>query len=146
MCTKCNTFFISKWDSFITKCDSYHKMRRLLQIATVHQNPMFRQIECEVQSGLITRKRLKTACCKYLSFKKSKTDSRLHKKLWDIALFSWKQFNISGNIASKIYTTLKAMFLWSMSGVVVYKYSRYISCYIFHEEWLQCKSFYWQLV
>ena len=47
--TKCVKFFITKCDSllqnatvitncddFITKCDSYDKIRRLLQIATVH--------------------------------------------------------------------------------------------------------------
>ena len=28
-------FFITKYDNFITKCDSYYKMRRLLQIVTV---------------------------------------------------------------------------------------------------------------
>ena len=28
---------ITKCDSFITKCDSYYKMRRLLQIATVER-------------------------------------------------------------------------------------------------------------
>ena len=30
------TDVITKCDSFIIKCDSYYKMRRLLQIATVH--------------------------------------------------------------------------------------------------------------
>ena len=34
--TKCVRLFTTKCDSFITKCDSYYKMRRLLQIATVH--------------------------------------------------------------------------------------------------------------
>ena len=41
--TKCARFFIAKYNSCITKCDScyklrrfYYKMRRLLQIATVH--------------------------------------------------------------------------------------------------------------
>ena len=29
--------FYYKSDSFITKCDSYYKMRRLIQIATVHR-------------------------------------------------------------------------------------------------------------
>ena len=33
--TKCVRFFITKCDNFITKWDSYYKMRRLLQIATV---------------------------------------------------------------------------------------------------------------
>ena len=33
--TKCGNYFITKYDSFITKCDSYYKMRRLLQIVTV---------------------------------------------------------------------------------------------------------------
>ena len=40
--TKCDKFFVTKCDSFITNCDnfvkkfdSYYKMRRLLQIATV---------------------------------------------------------------------------------------------------------------
>ena len=33
---KMRRFFISKCDSFITKCDSYYKMRRLLQIPKVH--------------------------------------------------------------------------------------------------------------
>ena len=41
--TKCVRLFIAnataitKCDDFITKCDSYYKMRRLLQIATVHK-------------------------------------------------------------------------------------------------------------
>ena len=30
-----NATVITKYDDFITKCDSYNKMRRLLQIATV---------------------------------------------------------------------------------------------------------------
>ena len=34
--TKCARFFIIKCDNFITKCDTYYKMRRLLQIAAVH--------------------------------------------------------------------------------------------------------------
>ena len=33
---KCVRFFITKCDSFITKCGSYYKRRRLLQIVTVH--------------------------------------------------------------------------------------------------------------
>ena len=33
--TKCVRFFITNCDSFITKCDSYYNMRRLLQIATL---------------------------------------------------------------------------------------------------------------
>ena len=31
-----NATVITKCDDFITKCDSYYKMQRLLQIATVH--------------------------------------------------------------------------------------------------------------
>ena len=34
--TKCVRFFITQCGSFITKWDSYYKMRRVLQIATVH--------------------------------------------------------------------------------------------------------------
>ena len=30
--TKCVKFFITKCDSFIAKCDSYYKMRRLLEL------------------------------------------------------------------------------------------------------------------
>ena len=30
-----NATVITNWDDFITKCDSYYKLRRLLQIATV---------------------------------------------------------------------------------------------------------------
>ena len=30
-----NATVITKWDNFITKCDSYYKMQRLLQIATI---------------------------------------------------------------------------------------------------------------
>ena len=42
--TKCVRFFITKCDSFITKCkitkcNNYYKTRRLLQIATVHNVP-----------------------------------------------------------------------------------------------------------
>ena len=33
--TKCDSNFITKCDRFITKCGSYYKIRRLLQIATV---------------------------------------------------------------------------------------------------------------
>ena len=33
--TKSNSYFMTKLDNFITKCDSYYKMGRLLQIATV---------------------------------------------------------------------------------------------------------------
>ena len=36
--TKCVRFFITKCNSFITKCDSYYKTRRLLQIATVQHS------------------------------------------------------------------------------------------------------------
>ena len=32
-----NATVIANWDDFITKCDSYYKMRRLLQIATVQR-------------------------------------------------------------------------------------------------------------
>ena len=31
-----NAIVITNCDDFITKCDSYYKMRRLLQIAAVH--------------------------------------------------------------------------------------------------------------
>ena len=31
-----NAQVITRWDNFIIKCDSCHKMRRLLRIATVH--------------------------------------------------------------------------------------------------------------
>ena len=41
--TKCVRFFDTKCDSFITKCDSYYKMRRLLQIVTV-QGLMINQL------------------------------------------------------------------------------------------------------
>ena len=34
--TKCVSFFITKCNSYITKCDSCYKMRLLLQIAAVH--------------------------------------------------------------------------------------------------------------
>ena len=34
--TKCVTFFITKWDGFITKWNSYYKMQRLLQNVSVH--------------------------------------------------------------------------------------------------------------
>ena len=42
--TRCDSFIknstvITKCDDFITNCDSYYKMRRLLQIATVHFLP-----------------------------------------------------------------------------------------------------------
>ena len=30
-----NATVVTSWDDFITKCNSYYKMRRLLQIATV---------------------------------------------------------------------------------------------------------------
>ena len=33
--TKSNSYFIAKLDNVITKCDSYYKIGRLLQIATV---------------------------------------------------------------------------------------------------------------
>ena len=39
--TKCVRFFITKCHSFITKCDSYYKMQRLLQIATYFTIPSF---------------------------------------------------------------------------------------------------------
>ena len=32
-----NAIVITNFDDFITKCDSYYKMRRLLQIATVQK-------------------------------------------------------------------------------------------------------------
>ena len=34
--TKCVTYFITKWDGFITKWNSYYKMQRLLQNVSVH--------------------------------------------------------------------------------------------------------------
>ena len=37
-----NVSFITKWDDFITKCDSYYKIRRLLQIAAVQ---LLRQVQ-----------------------------------------------------------------------------------------------------
>ena len=33
---KCVSFFITKCDSFVTKCDIYYKIQRLLLIARVH--------------------------------------------------------------------------------------------------------------
>ena len=33
--TKCDSYFITKCDSFITTCDSYYKMLRLLEIAFI---------------------------------------------------------------------------------------------------------------
>ena len=39
--TKWVSFFITKCDSFITKFDSCYKMRRLLQIGTVHSSRYF---------------------------------------------------------------------------------------------------------
>ena len=35
VCYKMRLVFIAKCDRFITKCDSYNKIRRLLQMATV---------------------------------------------------------------------------------------------------------------
>ena len=35
---KCVRFFITKCDSFISKCGSYYKLRRFLQIDTVHSH------------------------------------------------------------------------------------------------------------
>ena len=35
-----NATVVTKCDDFITKCDRYYKMRRLLQIATVHIKTM----------------------------------------------------------------------------------------------------------
>ena len=33
--TKCDRYFITKCDSFVTTCDSYYKMLRLLEIAFI---------------------------------------------------------------------------------------------------------------
>ena len=33
-----NATVVTNYDDFITKCGSYYKMQRLLQIATVHSN------------------------------------------------------------------------------------------------------------
>ena len=38
--TKYVKIFITNYDSFITKCDSYYKMRSLLQIAIVGKLPL----------------------------------------------------------------------------------------------------------
>ena len=58
--TKCDSCFITKCDgsllqnatvitncdNFITKCDSYYKIRRLLQIAAVHTTLIFLVFSC----------------------------------------------------------------------------------------------------
>ena len=45
---KIDSFFIRRCDSFIIKCNSYYKMRRLLQIATVQM--FYNKFLCSYQN------------------------------------------------------------------------------------------------